>query len=42
MEGPAKFFPIVLGFFIASTYLTSVDGEGVLFIDKLNRSLITI
>ena len=41
MEGPAKFFPIVLGFFIASTYLT-VDGEGVLFIDKLNRSLITI
>ena len=41
MEGPAKFYPIVLGFFIASTYLT-VDGEGVLFIDKLNRSLITI
>ena len=41
MEGPAKFFPIVLGFFIATTYLT-VDGEGVLFIDKLNRSLITI
>ena len=41
MEVPAKFFPIVLGFFIASTYLT-VDGEGVLFIDKLNRSLITI
>ena len=41
MEGPAKFFPIVLGFFIASTYLT-VDGEGVLFIDKLIRSLITI
>ena len=41
MEGPAKFFPIVLGFFIATTYLT-VDGEGVLFLDKLNRSLITI
>ena len=41
MEGPAKFFPIVLGFFIATTYLT-VDGEGLLFIDKLNRSLITI
>ncbi len=41
MEGPAKFFPIVLGFFISTTYLT-VEGEGLIFLDKLNRSLITI
>ena len=35
--GPAKFFPIVLGFFISTTYLT-VEGEGLIFLDKLNRS----
>ncbi len=41
MEGPAKFFPVVLGFFISTTYLT-VEGEGIIFLDKINRSLITI
>jgi len=41
MEGPAKFFPIVIGFFIATTYLT-VDGKGMIFLEKINRSLITI
>ncbi len=41
MEGPAKFFPVVLGFFVSTTYLT-VDGEGIIFLEKLNRSLITI
>ena len=41
MEGPAKFFPIVIGFFISTTYLT-LEGDGIIFIDKVNRSLITI
>ncbi len=40
-EGPSKFFPIVLGFFISSTYLT-IDGSGLILVDKINRSLITI
>jgi len=38
MEGPAKFFPIVLGFFVSTSYLT-VDSE---MVDTINRSLITI
>tara|TARA_Y100001958_G_C21231243_1_gene557003 strand:+ start:903 stop:1994 length:1092 start_codon:yes stop_codon:yes gene_type:complete len=41
MEGPSKFFPIVLGFFIATNYLT-IDGQGYLFLDKTNRSLVTV
>jgi len=41
MEGPARFFPIVIGFFIASYYLEfSPESQG--FIDTLNRTLITI
>jgi len=41
MEGPARFFPIVIGFFIASYYLEfSPDSQS--FIDNLNKSLITI
>ena len=41
MEGPAKFFPIVLGFFIASYYMTfSIEGREV--VDTINRTLITI
>ncbi len=41
MEGPARFFPIVIGFFIASYYLEfSLETQS--FIDNLNRSLITI
>ncbi|MDC6481892.1 mechanosensitive ion channel family protein [Pelagibacteraceae bacterium] len=38
MEGPAKFFPIVLGFFVSTSYLTVDSG----MVDTLNRSLITI
>jgi len=38
MEGPAKFFPIVLGFFVSTSYLTTEH----VAIDLINRSLITI
>jgi len=38
MEGPAKFFPIVLGFFVSTSYLTAESGV----VDTINRSLITI
>ena len=38
MEGPAKFFPIVLGFFVSTSYL-SVEHGGI---ELINRSLITI
>jgi MscS family membrane protein len=38
MEGPAKFFPIVLGFFISTSYLTAEHSA----IETINRSLITI
>jgi len=38
MEGPAKFFPIVLGFFVSTSYLTVDHGA----IELINRSLITI
>ena len=41
MEGPARFFPIVVGFFIASYYL-EFQPESQSFIDNLNKSLITI
>ena len=41
LEGPAKFLPIVLGFFIASYYMTfSIDGREA--VDTINRTLITI
>ena len=38
MEGPAKFFPIVLGFFVSTSYLTTEHGA----VELINRSLITI
>ena len=38
MEGPAKFFPIVLGFFVSTSYLSGEHGS----IELINRSLITI
>ena len=38
MEGPAKFFPIVLGFFVSTSYLSVDHGA----IELINRSLITI
>jgi len=41
MEGPARFLPIVLGFFIASYYMTfSEDARAA--VDTINRTLITI
>ena len=41
LEGPARFLPIVLGFFIASYYMSfSNDGREV--VDTINRTLITI
>ncbi len=41
MEGPARFLPIVLGFFIASYYMSfSEDSRAV--VDTINRTLITI
>ena len=41
MEGPARFFPIVIGFFFASYYL-EFSAESQSFIDNVNKSLITI
>ncbi len=41
MEGPARFLPIVIGFFIASYYL-DFSQESQSFIDNVNKSLITI
>ena len=41
MIGPARFLPIVLGFFIASYYMSfSEDGRAI--VDTINRTLITI
>ncbi len=41
LDGPLKFLPVVLGFFIASSYLDISDNNQD-FLDLLNRSLITI
>ena len=41
MEGPAKFFPVVLGFFVSTSYLT-VETQAAEFLETVNRSLITI
>ena len=41
LEGPARFLPIVLGFFIASYYMT-FSNEGREVADTINRTLITI
>ena len=41
IEGPLKFLPFVLGFFIASSYI-NFSSELQSFIDLLNRTLITI
>jgi len=41
MKGPAKFIPIVIGFFIASYYL-EFSPESQTFIDNVNKTLITI
>ena len=39
--GPARFLPIVLGFFIASYYMT-FSVKVVRVVDTINRTLITI
>ena len=41
IEGPLKFLPIVLGFFIATSYI-QLSLEVQNFVDLLNRTLITI
>ena len=41
IEGPLKFLPIVLGFFIATSYI-ELSLEVQNFIDLLNRTLITV
>ena len=41
MEGPARFLPIVIGFFIASNYMTFSE-ESRTAVDTINRTLITI
>ena len=41
MQGPARFLPVVIGFFIACYYL-EFSPESQSFIDNVNKSLITI
>ena len=41
MEGPARFLPIVIGFFIASYYMSFSEDSRVI-VDTINRTLITI
>jgi len=41
IEGPLKFLPVVIGFFIATSYI-EFSAELILFIEKINRTLITI
>ena len=41
IEGPLKFLPVVLGFFIATSYI-NLSTEVQSFIDLLNRTLITV
>lgn len=41
LKGPVKFFPLVIGFFIASNYL-DFEGKSLSFIENVNRSLMTI
>jgi MscS family membrane protein len=41
LVGPARFLPIVIGFFIASYYMTFSDDSRIV-VDTINRTLITI
>jgi len=41
LEGPVRFLPVVLGFFIATNYI-DVEGKASYFVESFNRSLITI
>ena len=41
IEGPLKFLPIVIGFFIATSYI-EFNAEIIILIEKINRTFITI
>ena len=41
IEGPLKFLPVVIGFFIATSYI-EFSADLTIFIEKINRTLITI
>ena len=41
IEGPLKFLPIVVGFFIATTFI-QINPELIGFVENVNRTLITI
>jgi len=41
IEGPLKFLPVVIGFFIATSYI-DMKPDLLSFVEKLNRTLITI
>ena len=41
IEGPLKFLPVVIGFFIATSYI-ELKPDLLSFIEKINRTLITI
>ena len=41
LEGPLKFLPVVIGFFIATSYI-ELKPDLLSFIEKLNRTLITV
>jgi len=41
IEGPLKFLPVVVGFFIATTFI-QINPELIGFIENVNRTLITI
>ena len=41
IEGPLKFLPVVIGFFIATSFIQFSE-DLVIFIEKINRTLITI
>ena len=41
IEGPLKFLPIVIGFFIATSYI-EFNADIIILIEKINRTFITI
>ena len=41
LKGPTKFFPIVIGFFVATSYVSFGESTES-FIDNANRTLITL
>ena len=41
LNGPAKFFPVVVGFFLAISFVSFEDRTAVFF-EKINKSLVTI